>query len=497
MLHPLSRIKDAMSALQSPSSSSSAPRRPYGSAKRQRQPTKESAHPNVDTYKKERVDDDAEPFSLSDRHRSRSSIPSTLPRSIGKPSPSAEILSQAATAPSRSVSGAGHTSLDTVSSTTATAAAAVAYVISSDDEGSLLSSDDLDTLTFTCHSFGSPLYDPVKDCFLCWNRHKLDRKPRTAYGAVDGVSCDFCGDTDWIEAPPGLASAGPSSSAAAEALGVVSIAEEDHFLFHCDVCDVDLCLRCLAEVRQDERFHVPCLQCRSCHRFETRHGATLHRCSGERSVKQEEEKKTGSCPPMDSMQPSDMLPALFTVDSVLLPSSALPYPGTDGLITKSANGLPKGRRVRLGMTRPSPAITASAEEQKLSPVAARRQNASPAASRSATRRRPGRRKNQDDTATELPLLSPRESIELPISTSLVLQSPGHSARKWEVEVVPQTSSDVAEIERLLYRLQLVVPLTLAPGKPAVLYFQTRLAAEACSARVAEASITAVLRRCQG
>ncbi|ORC93787.1 uncharacterized protein TM35_000016640 [Trypanosoma theileri] len=127
---------------------------------------------------------------------------------------------------------------------------------------------------------GSPLYDPVKEGWRCWNNHELRIKEREQYGPVDGVSCDFCGFTDWLE---GLEEAEEEKkSTKGKKRGgrkkPKTKMNEKKYLYHCDVCDMDLCIHCARELRDDSRYHVPCMQCKHCLMFMRSDDAVMHRC---------------------------------------------------------------------------------------------------------------------------------------------------------------------------------------------------------------------------
>ncbi|EAN97085.1 hypothetical protein C3747_63g146 [Trypanosoma cruzi] len=125
---------------------------------------------------------------------------------------------------------------------------------------------------------GSPLYDPVKEIWRCWNGHELRIKERSQYGAVDGVSCDFCGFTDWLEVLEGTGVGMKGKRRGKKAIKRREKEAEPRYFYHCDVCDMDLCTHCAKDLRVDSRYHVPCMQCRRCLVFMRNEEAALHHC---------------------------------------------------------------------------------------------------------------------------------------------------------------------------------------------------------------------------
>ncbi|RNF08588.1 hypothetical protein TraAM80_02697 [Trypanosoma rangeli] len=125
---------------------------------------------------------------------------------------------------------------------------------------------------------GSPLYDPVKERWRCWNGHELSVKERSDYGDVEGVSCDFCGLTDWLDELQETDAPTKGKRRSRKPPKQNKIAKEPRYLYHCDVCDMDLCTHCAKELRVDARYHVPCMQCRRCLLFMRDDEAALHHC---------------------------------------------------------------------------------------------------------------------------------------------------------------------------------------------------------------------------
>ncbi|KEG14267.1 hypothetical protein DQ04_00551190 [Trypanosoma grayi] len=125
---------------------------------------------------------------------------------------------------------------------------------------------------------GSALYDPVKEGWRCWNGHELRIKERAQYGPVDGVSCDFCGYTDWLEELREVKEVPKTKGRGGKRPRAKTVKKETLYFYHCDVCGMDLCTHCAKELRDDSRYHVPCMQCRRCLVFMRDDEAVLHRC---------------------------------------------------------------------------------------------------------------------------------------------------------------------------------------------------------------------------
>lgn len=137
--------------------------------------------------------------------------------------------------------------------------------------------------------YGSPMYYPVTGAFYCWNQHPLELRDRQAYNNVEGVSCDFCGFTDWADTPPEDEEPVPKGKRGRRSTvpqGQPPANSSSRLLFyHCGPCGVDLCVACMAEVAEDVRRHVPCMQCSSCHTYVSLQDAAVHSCSSVRSTK--------------------------------------------------------------------------------------------------------------------------------------------------------------------------------------------------------------------
>lgn len=143
--------------------------------------------------------------------------------------------------------------------------------------------------------YGSPMYSPVTSDFYCWNYHRLRPKPRNEYGDVEGVSCDFCGFTHWANEQDGGEESAPKATSTSSRgrgggrggttrgrrKGPTYNEESVHlFFYHCDICGVDVCARCLDDVKRDVRYHVPCTQCQRCGTYVALEDADEHRCRG-------------------------------------------------------------------------------------------------------------------------------------------------------------------------------------------------------------------------
>ncbi|SCU71094.1 uncharacterized protein TEOVI_000267400 [Trypanosoma equiperdum] len=131
---------------------------------------------------------------------------------------------------------------------------------------------------------GSPLYDPVEKLWRCWNGHELCIKRISDYSGAEEVTCDFCGVTHWCKnkevraKPHRLKKLPPEGLLPAEAEPV-----DETYLYNCSECGMDLCAHCASEVYQDERYHVPCMQCVQCKLFMHDTDGMLHRCQVKRT----------------------------------------------------------------------------------------------------------------------------------------------------------------------------------------------------------------------
>lgn len=165
--------------------------------------------------------------------------------------------------------------------------------------------------------YGSILYDPIRDESLCWcaqvlvprsaavskitasaeknvcsnsessktRREKAEPAPKTKDSSSneEGISCDFCGWTEWVGEAVEETSVGDvptqpmplSSVKAAVKTSCKRLREENekdisvstesfvsssnaNFL-HCNRCEVDFCMLCCEDVKKDKRYHVPTL----------------------------------------------------------------------------------------------------------------------------------------------------------------------------------------------------------------------------------------------
>lgn len=125
---------------------------------------------------------------------------------------------------------------------------------------------------------GSPLYDPVRESWRCWGGHELRVKERAQYGTADGISCDFCGFTDWREEVQGEEESLKPKRRGRKRIHRKETHEGTQCFYHCDLCLMDLCTHCANELRDDRRYHVPCMQCRRCLVFMRSEEAALHLC---------------------------------------------------------------------------------------------------------------------------------------------------------------------------------------------------------------------------
>ncbi|KAG8347077.1 hypothetical protein TRVL_02095 [Trypanosoma vivax] len=129
---------------------------------------------------------------------------------------------------------------------------------------------------------GSPLYDPVSGVWLCWNNHSMQTIDLNTYGSAEGICCDFCGFTHWLDQPQSHRLTknkewSPKGLKVEDNVNKVIPA-----FYHCDSCGMDLCAGCALDVKNDGRYHVPCMQCRHCGLFMRDNEAMLHRCQAKR-----------------------------------------------------------------------------------------------------------------------------------------------------------------------------------------------------------------------
>ncbi|CCW66432.1 unnamed protein product [Phytomonas sp. Hart1] len=205
--------------------------------------------------------------------------------------------------------------------------------------------------TFSLWQYGSPFYYPVTDQFYCWNLHPLRRKYKHEYHGMDGISCDFCGYTEWLtvndELESTLASFAKRTAFSGEGRDgsttkplnprrpnqskTKGVKEEEALegsqpcvsFHHCSVCQVDLCAACIADIRSDDRYHAPCQQCLRCKAYLSHLQAAAHRCRGSkfamRAVSVEKEKAEGVKRQGPPFSRAEECPGL---KADLLPSSA-------------------------------------------------------------------------------------------------------------------------------------------------------------------------------
>ncbi|KPI87992.1 hypothetical protein ABL78_2928 [Leptomonas seymouri] len=268
---------------------------------------------------------------------------------------------QAATPPSRSVSGgAATTSTGTsmeVGGPAETRGGPHYHYVEDETvelERSQPAVEEVDMLLRAVQQLGSPLYNPVTRQFMCWNSHVLERRSRASYGDIEGVSCDFCGHTDWLDALVEGESGNEHHADDTDALsgvkkeesetkgGKTALSAHRRYLYRCPICEVDICCACLDEVRADERLHVPCLQCQRCGACETRRNAPLHRCRGPTGLKEETDPAEG---PSWAPAPKEETPA---ISRCVQP----PSPPVETTAPKVLAGLATVRsHVRLGLSR--------------------------------------------------------------------------------------------------------------------------------------------------
>ncbi|CBZ30487.1 conserved hypothetical protein [Leishmania mexicana MHOM/GT/2001/U1103] len=367
------------------------------------------------------------------------------------------------------------------------------------------SADEVDPFLQAAMQLGSPLYDPVKRQFVCWQLHVLEKRPRTAYGGVEGVSCDFCGHTDWLDGVAELATTSPSVSAtvvkaeegksdAKAASAAASFSARARFFYNCPVCQVDICQACLEEVRSDERLHVPCFQCQ--------------RCGGYDDV----ERRTG-------------VQALLTSSSSNVDASQA-LPGAPAAASPKCRGVPVGRPVRLGLCRrnqqavkglaaPETEIAAHAEKVANAALHRKRKRASPETA-PVPKHRPDKTTNDTAEVFRLGDVSDKSCRKVRRASAGALPKPappkqegddtdGDASRvfldaailpfsQYEVHLTPRTAEEVGEVDRIAREQHLVCSPPPSLAKTCVFYFATRLAAETCVDRATVASLDAILKR---
>ncbi|KAI5686607.1 hypothetical protein MNV84_03248 [Leishmania braziliensis] len=395
------------------------------------------------------------------------------------------------------------------------------------------SADDVDPLLHAVLQLGSPLYDPVKRQFVCWRLHTLEKRPRSAYGSIEGVSCDFCGHTDWIEEMAERAMTSPSVCTSVvkvegkEDLKAPSVGAplpaQVRLFYHCSICQVDICRACLAEVRSDERFHVPCLQCQRCGVFEKRQNAPLHRCAEVRviNVDDEVEVSKGALPLL--------MPPSRNTDALLMPPTAPPLPSSSTVSATMSSKYKStwvGGRVRVGLSRPhqravkgeaapDAAVAARVEKSAGSVPHRKRKRASPVAT-SAPKQRLKEEANGSTEMSQLGDVRDKTYQQLWQSSSTAMPKPASPKQKeannadgsasralleatgppyprYEVHLTPRTPEEVGEVGRIAREQHLVCSPAPSLARACVFYFATRLAAETCVDRATVASLEAVLK----
>ncbi|CAG9582254.1 conserved hypothetical protein [Leishmania major strain Friedlin] len=384
------------------------------------------------------------------------------------------------------------------------------------------SADEVDPLLQAAMQLGSPLYDPVKRQFVCWQLHALEKRPRAAYGDVEGVSCDFCGHTDWLEGVPERATSSPSASATVANAdegkmdthapsAAASFTAHARFFYNCSACQVDVCQACLEEVRSDERLHVPCFQCQRCGGYETRQNAPLHRCAEVTRIS-DDEGSTGVqallTSPRSNVDASQALPAA--------PATSSP----------KYRGVPVGRPVRLGLCRrfqqaveavaaPDTEIAAHAGKIANSTPHRKRKRASPEAAL-VPKQRSGKTTNDTAEVFRVSDVSDKSCRKVRRASASALPKPappkqeaddadGDASRalveaallpfaRYEVHLTPRTAEEVGEVGRIAREQHLVCSPLPSLAKTCVFYFTTRLAAETCVDRATAASLDAILKQ---
>ncbi|CCW60765.1 unnamed protein product [Phytomonas sp. EM1] len=167
--------------------------------------------------------------------------------------------------------------------------------------------------TFSLWQYGSPFYYPVTDEFYCWNLHPLQPKYKHEYHGMEGISCDFCGYTEWLtttdEPESNSKSLDKPKTSSRQSCGTSKIevlhtptqhessrkrvkeeetaleAPKSRTIFHhCSVCRADLCAACIADIRSDDRYHAPCRQCLRCKNYLSHQQGAAHRCRGSKDT---------------------------------------------------------------------------------------------------------------------------------------------------------------------------------------------------------------------
>lgn len=109
---------------------------------------------------------------------------------------------------------------------------------------------------------GGITWDPVSNHFFCFEGHEMVGRSFSG-GSADpaGIYCDRC------------------------AAGVVPPGRSDLVPWcHCGTCGVDVCRRCLGEVREEPRMHKRCARCATCGTFLSIEEASAHRCNRRRKL---------------------------------------------------------------------------------------------------------------------------------------------------------------------------------------------------------------------
>ncbi|KAK7195903.1 hypothetical protein NESM_000523000 [Novymonas esmeraldas] len=401
--------------------------------------------------------------------------------------------------------------------------------------------DEVDLLLHAACQLGSPLYDPTTGHHLCWRLHPLDRRPRTAYGDTEGVSCDFCGHTDWLVDDTDRGRDGKDEEKR-DVAAAVSLAPQTRFFYHCATCRVDICEACVAEVRAEPRFHVPCLRCQRCGAYESRRDAPMHRCA-EVTVPSNDDgsgqggEQSGAIVPSSSCSETDGRPSPpETPQPLVLP------PVRRTISSPGPRGVPVGGRVRLGLSRRQPQQPVKPEPVPQSEVAggARRGAAAVAASprkrgraspemppsvsshvkaeeeatvwsggegptQSPPRKPPQQQQQQQQqqrgSAVAMPKPAPRAKQEVEDlgggggdPRRALLESTAPPSARYAVHLTPHTPEEVEEVSRIAREHRLLCSPAPAPARVSVFYFATRLAAETCVDRATVASLDALLKR---
>ncbi|KAG5468423.1 hypothetical protein LSCM1_02403 [Leishmania martiniquensis] len=400
---------------------------------------------------------------------------------------------------------------------------------------STYSVDDVDPLLRAVLQLGSPLYDPVKRQFVCWRLHRLEKRPRTAYGSVDGVSCDFCGHTDWLEKgerasnpPPmsaSLVTAKEEEEGAKSRLVVVPSPARSRCFYHCSACLADICWACLEEIRSDERFHIPCLKCQRCGGCETRQNAPMHRCTELMLISDDDDEGEVSA----GVQPLPA-PRGRHADASEAPPTTPPLLSPPASLTRAPpkhKGVPIGSPVRLGLSRrhrqaakeqaaPVPVEAAQPERSASSAPHQKRKRASPGTTAVTKPRIEKEAYARADTyplgdasdethrplrqvsAGAVPRLAPSRQKEEDISDGDESRNPVEAAvppfARYEVYITPRTAEEVSEVGRIAREQHLVCSTAPSLARVSAFYFATRLAAETCVDRASMASLEAILKR---